>query len=133
MVARIIKSLPLTSPRLAREPFIIHLRASRVTSRCLESLHSHSDRCAKFRRAFLPHRPAPALASQIDESLQRLQTDRIDLMHFHEIIRLEDPVRILAEGGALEAIQAAQQAGKIRYVGFTFWVKCVASACLKAT
>jgi predicted aldo/keto reductase-like oxidoreductase len=58
-------------------------------------------------------------ASQIDESLQRLQTDRIDLMQFHEIIRMEDPDRIFAEGGALEAIQDAQQAGKVRYIGFT--------------
>jgi aryl-alcohol dehydrogenase-like predicted oxidoreductase len=58
-------------------------------------------------------------ASQIDESLGRLQTDRIDLMQFHEIIRMEDPDRIFAEGGAIEAMQAAQQAGKVRYIGFT--------------
>jgi uncharacterized protein len=58
-------------------------------------------------------------ALQIDESLQRLQTDRVDLMQFHEIIRMENPDRIFAEGGAIEAMQAAQQAGKIRYIGFT--------------
>ncbi|PSN19709.1 aldo/keto reductase [filamentous cyanobacterium CCP5] len=58
-------------------------------------------------------------AQQIDESLQRLQTDRIDLLQFHEIIRLEDPDRIFAAAGAVEAVKAAQQAGKIRYVGFT--------------
>lgn len=54
-------------------------------------------------------------ALQIDECLQRLQTDRIDLMQFHEIIRIEDPDRIFAESGAMEAVQAAQQAGRIRY------------------
>ena len=58
-------------------------------------------------------------AQQIDESLRRLQTDHVDLLQFHEIIRLEDPDRIFAEGGAVEAVRAAQQAGKIRYVGFT--------------
>jgi aryl-alcohol dehydrogenase-like predicted oxidoreductase len=58
-------------------------------------------------------------AKQIDESLQRLQTDRIDLMQHHEIIRLEDPDRIFSEGGANEALVAAQKAGKIRFIGFT--------------
>lgn len=58
-------------------------------------------------------------ARQIDESLQRLQTDRIDLMQHHEIIRYEDPDRIFAEGGANEALVEAQKAGKIRFTGFT--------------
>ena len=64
-------------------------------------------------------RTKDSAALQIDESLQRLQTDRIDLMQFHEIIRMEDPDRIFTDGGAIEAMQAAQQAGKIRYIGFT--------------
>ncbi len=58
-------------------------------------------------------------AKQIDECLKRLQTDRIDLMQHHEVIRLEDPDRIFAEGGAQEALIEAQKAGKIRYIGFT--------------
>ena len=58
-------------------------------------------------------------AKQIDESLKRLQTDRIDLMQHHEIIRMEDPDRIFAEGGAQEAMLEAKKAGKIRYIGFT--------------
>lgn len=58
-------------------------------------------------------------ARQIDESLQRLQTDHIDLLQHHEIIRMEDPDRLFEEGGAHEAMLAARQAGKIRYLGFT--------------
>jgi predicted aldo/keto reductase-like oxidoreductase len=58
-------------------------------------------------------------AKQIDESLQRLQTDRIDLLQHHEVIRFEDPDRIFSEGGAMEAVVAAQKAGKIRFIGFT--------------
>ena len=58
-------------------------------------------------------------AKQIDESLQRLQTDHIDLMQYHENIRMEDPDRFFAAGGPLEALLAAKQAGKIRYIGFT--------------
>lgn len=64
-------------------------------------------------------RTAKAAAAQIDESLRRLQTDRIDLMQFHEVIRTTDPERIFDQDGALAAVQAAQRAGKIRYIGFT--------------
>lgn len=56
---------------------------------------------------------------QIDESLKRLQTDRIDLIQYHENIRMEDPDRFFAPDGPLEALQQAKQAGKIRYIGFT--------------
>ena len=58
-------------------------------------------------------------AKQIEESLQRLQTDRIDLMQFHEVIRMGDPDRIFAEGGGMEAALEAKKAGKIRFIGFT--------------
>jgi uncharacterized protein len=56
---------------------------------------------------------------QLEQSLGRLQTDVIDLVQFHEVIRLEDPDRIFAAGGAIEAAIAAREAGKIRYIGFT--------------
>ena len=58
-------------------------------------------------------------ARQINESLRRLQTDYVDLMQFHEIIRMSDPDRIFKPGGGMEALMAAKQAGKIRYIGFT--------------
>lgn len=58
-------------------------------------------------------------AKQINESLQRLQTDYVDLVQFHEILRFEDPHRIFDDEGALAAVLEAQEAGKLRYVGFT--------------
>jgi len=64
-------------------------------------------------------RTKKSAASQIEESLRRLQTDHIDLMQFHEVIRLEDPDRIFASGGAVEALVEARKAGKIRFIGFT--------------
>ena len=64
-------------------------------------------------------RPKDVAAKQIDESLRRLQTDHIDLMQFHEVIRMNDPERIFAPGGGIEAMQTARKAGKIRYIGFT--------------
>jgi predicted aldo/keto reductase-like oxidoreductase len=64
-------------------------------------------------------RTAKAAAAQIDESLRRLETDRIDLMQIHEVIRDTDPKACFAKGGAMEALVAAKRAGKIRYIGFT--------------
>jgi predicted aldo/keto reductase-like oxidoreductase len=58
-------------------------------------------------------------AKQIDDSLKRLDVDVIDLLQHHEIIRMEDPDRIFAEGGAQDAVEEAKTAGKIRYIGFT--------------
>ena len=57
--------------------------------------------------------------SQLEQSLTRLQTDHVDLIQFHEILRMEDPDRIFAKDGALEAAVAAKQAGKVRFIGFT--------------
>lgn len=56
---------------------------------------------------------------QIETCLERLQTDHVDLLQHHEIIRFDDPDRIFAEGGAVEAVVEAKNAGKIRYLGFT--------------
>lgn len=56
---------------------------------------------------------------QIETCLKRLQTDHIDLVQHHEIIRFDDADRIFAEAGAMEATVAARKAGKIRYIGFT--------------
>ena len=56
---------------------------------------------------------------QIQESLQRLQTDHIDLLQFHEIIRIDDCYRVFGQGGAIEAALEAKEAGRIRYIGFT--------------
>jgi aryl-alcohol dehydrogenase-like predicted oxidoreductase len=56
---------------------------------------------------------------QIEISLQRLQTDHLDLVQHHEVIRFDDPDRIFAQGGAMEAVVDAQKAGKVRYIGFT--------------
>jgi predicted aldo/keto reductase-like oxidoreductase len=64
-------------------------------------------------------RTRKAAAEQIEESLRRLQTDRIDLLQFHEVIRDTDPERIFAAGGGMEAVLDAKKQGKVRYIGFT--------------
>jgi predicted aldo/keto reductase-like oxidoreductase len=56
---------------------------------------------------------------QLDECLRRLQTDCIDLVQHHEVIRFEDPHRMFDKEGAHVALLEAQKAGKLRYIGFT--------------
>jgi predicted aldo/keto reductase-like oxidoreductase len=56
---------------------------------------------------------------QLDESLRRLRTDRIDLVQHHEILRFEDPHRMFDADGAQAALEDARAAGKLRYIGFT--------------
>jgi uncharacterized protein len=60
-----------------------------------------------------------AAAMQIDESLRRLQTDHLDLLQFHEVIRETDPARIFGAGGGMEAALEAKKQGKVRFIGFT--------------
>jgi predicted aldo/keto reductase-like oxidoreductase len=64
-------------------------------------------------------RTKAAAAQQLNQSLQRLQTDYIDLLQFHEVIRENDPERIFASGGGMEAVLEAKKQGKLRYIGFT--------------
>ena len=64
-------------------------------------------------------RTKEAFDEQLETSLARLLTDRIDLVQFHEVIRPDDADRIFAEGGALEAAVVARDAGKVRFIGFT--------------
>lgn len=56
---------------------------------------------------------------QIHQSLKRLRTDRVDLLQLHEVIRFEDADRAFGPDGAIEAMAAARDAGKVRYLGFT--------------
>lgn len=63
-------------------------------------------------------RDAAGFRKGLEESLQRLQTDRIDLLQYHEVIAEGDPQRLLGQG-AIEAAAKARDEGKVRYIGFT--------------
>jgi predicted aldo/keto reductase-like oxidoreductase len=67
----------------------------------------------------LDGRTALAANGQLEQSLKQLQTDVIDLVQVHEVIRMTDPERSFAPDGVIGALQAAKKAGKIRYIGFT--------------
>ena len=56
---------------------------------------------------------------QLEESLKRLQTDHLDVWQVHECVYYNDPEKHYAPDGVLEALTAAKQQGKVRFVGFT--------------
>ena len=67
----------------------------------------------------LDGRTKEVATNQINDSLRRLRVDHIDLLQHHEIIRFDDPDRIFNEGGGMEAVLEAKQAGKVRFIDFT--------------
>jgi predicted aldo/keto reductase-like oxidoreductase len=56
--------------------------------------------------------------SNLDDSLKRLRTDHLDLWQFHEMVYDNDPDWVFERGGIKAALEA-QQAGKVRFIGFT--------------
>lgn len=56
---------------------------------------------------------------QLEDSLRRLKTDRLDLWQIHECAYYNDPDRHFARGGVIEALDRAKRDGKVRFVGFT--------------
>jgi aryl-alcohol dehydrogenase-like predicted oxidoreductase len=77
------------------------------------------DREKVFLMTKIDGRSGAEATRQLDESLRRLKTDRIDLVQHHEVLRFDDPHRIFEKDGANEALLAARKAGKLRYIGFT--------------
>ena len=53
----------------------------------------------------------------LEESLTRLQTDHLDVWQVHEVVYYNDPEKCYAPDGVLEALAAAKQQGKVRFVG----------------
>ncbi|MBV8068898.1 MAG: aldo/keto reductase [Acidobacteriaceae bacterium] len=84
-----------------------------------KALRQNNSRERVFLMTKIDGRTKESAAKQIDESLQRLETEYVDLVQFHEIIRFEDPDRIFSPAGAIEAAIDAKQRGKVRYIGFT--------------
>lgn len=63
-------------------------------------------------------RDAKGTRKCLEDSLRRLQTDRLDLWQFHEINYDNDPEWIVEKGALAEALKA-QKEGKVRFIGFT--------------
>src|SRR5438132_13826067 len=64
-------------------------------------------------------RTAKEAEQDLATSLRLLKTDYVDLWQVHSVERQDDIDRILGPGGAIEAFEAAKQAGRCRFIGFT--------------
>lgn len=79
-------------------------------------------------------RTAKEVEQDLETSLRLLKTDYVDLWQVHNVMSREDIDKILASGGALEAVVRAKQAGKCRFIGFTgHFDPEIHAALLKAT
>ncbi len=60
-----------------------------------------------------------AALEMLEGSLRRLGTDYLDLWQIHEVIQPDHPEKAFLPDSAADALLAAREAGKVRYVGFT--------------
>ena len=64
-------------------------------------------------------RRAEGAAGELNDSLKKLRTDRFDIYQLHGVTTLDEADTALGPGGALEAIEAAREAGKVKLIGFS--------------
>lgn len=113
--------------------------AVRVVERCLElginfidTANGYTDSEEKIGRAIAGRRredlviatksgiwKKQGLLKHLELSLRRMKTDYVDILQLHNLTNREDLDQVLGSGGALEGMQEAQAAGKVRHLGFT--------------
>ena len=84
-----------------------------------KALQGKRDRAFLMTKVCSHGRDKSVAMRMLEESLRRLQTDHLDLWQIHEVVYDNDPDLIFAPNGAAEALSAAKQQGKVRFVGFT--------------
>lgn len=56
---------------------------------------------------------------EIEQSFERLQTDRLDLVQIHDLHTEEQLAQVTGPDGALRAIEEYREAGSVRFIGVT--------------
>ena len=64
-------------------------------------------------------RTKAAAYEEIQRSLERLQTDHVDLIQLHNLVEESEWRTVFAPGGALEAVVQARDEGLVRFIGVT--------------
>jgi uncharacterized protein len=83
------------------------------------ALKSKRDQAIVMTKVCTHGRKKDVAMRMLEESLTRLQTDHLDVWQVHEVIYYNDPEKAYETDGVLEALTAAKQQGKVRFVGFT--------------
>ncbi|MGA2596180.1 MAG: aldo/keto reductase [Bryobacteraceae bacterium] len=83
------------------------------------ALKGKRDRAVVMTKVCTHGRDKNVAMRQLEESLTRLQTDRVDVWQIHEVIYENDPDLIFAPNGAAEALLEAKRQGKVQFLGFT--------------
>ena len=84
-----------------------------------KAIHDRRDRVFLMTKVCTHGRGKREAMRQLEQSLRRLKTDRLDLWQVHECVYDNDPELHFASGGVIEALDQAQRQGKVRFVGFT--------------
>ena len=84
-----------------------------------KAIEDRRDRVFLMTKVCTHGRDAKVAMKQLDDSLRRLKTDRVDLWQVHECVYHNDPERHFAKGGVIEALDRAKREGKVRFTGFT--------------
>jgi uncharacterized protein len=84
-----------------------------------EALKGKRDKAIVMSKVCTHGRKKDVAMRMLEESLVRLQTDHLDVWQVHEVVYYNDPEKCYAQDGVLEALTAAKQQGKVRFVGFT--------------
>ena len=61
----------------------------------------------------------PAARAELEDSLTRMDVDRVDLVQLHNLVEPEEWEVAFAPGGAVESLAAAREEGLCRFIGVT--------------
>ena len=84
-----------------------------------QALRGKRDRVFLMTKVCTHGRDGSLAMQMLEQSLNRLQTDHLDLWQAHGMVFENDPDLFIRPGGAAEAMLKAQQQGKVRFLGFT--------------
>jgi len=94
-----------TSPDYGSEPHLGQVMRSR--------------RSEVFLATKVNRRSREGAKQELESSLQKLQTDHVDLIQAHAVNTWADLEQVLAPDGALAGLEQARQEGKVRFIGIT--------------